>query len=119
MPLNADLFRKIADVIEREPNLYDQTQWGFGEFNYFSKMCPHIPPEQVHTCSTSHCIAGLAVALTPPADRPVSSVSKSAMKLLGLSSAQADYLFSTLWKPPSGMTVPQYLREVADRGEVF
>lgn len=119
MPLNAELFRKIADVIEREPNLYDQTEFGFGSNNDDAKACHHIPPEQVNACGTSHCIAGWAVALTPPAKRPDADVFYAAKELLGLSINDAADLFWSAWKPPSEMTVPQYLREVADRGEVF
>lgn len=80
MQRNADLLRKIADVIERNPDRYYQGSWEsfYGETEdgttVLDGLYHRTPDEAVEfvtemaapeaTCGTTFCIAGWAVALT-------------------------------------------------------
>ena len=117
--MNAELFRKIADVIEAEPGCHDQ--------RIFSSACDDdepleaelITPESIHTCGTKACIAGWAVHLTPKEDRPeAESIMECAAKLLGLSDGEANTLFNGDWSPREGVTIPQELRRIADQQSI-
>jgi len=117
--MNAELFRKIADVIEAKPGCHDQ--------QIFSSACDDDEPleaefvttETIHTCGTKACIAGWAVHLTPKEDRPeAESVMECAAKLLGLSDGEADTLFNGDWSPREGVTIPQELRRIADQQSI-
>ena len=119
MPVNSELFRKIADVIEHNPDGYNQRKWGFGVHDNDAKACRHIPADQVHTCGTSHCIAGWAVALTPVDQRPAGEVSFAARELLGLGESESHFLFAPNWSPKEGVTVPGELRRIAEQQSVF
>jgi len=65
--VNAELFRAIADVIEEDPNRYNQQNWGHEpagllKFGFNSNWDDAI--KDVETCGTSFCIAGHAAALS-------------------------------------------------------
>lgn len=70
MTRNRDLFYKIADRIERQPDDYDQAKWG--EDNSLvvaTRLDPSDPAihelvaDTINECGTSHCIAGHAADL--------------------------------------------------------
>ena len=68
MKRNKKLFNKIADVIEFEQGVYDQTLWG----GHIWRTCDNTVEDVEHTkmlvseqaCGTSHCIAGHAAVLS-------------------------------------------------------
>jgi hypothetical protein len=108
--VNSELFRKVADKIENQPELYCQA---------------HI--DDYTECGTAHCIAGWAHFLTygdtyaglDKADyRPEDSRHiLSAQELLGIDNLSLK-LFHPQWKPREGLTVPQALRMIADGATV-
>ena len=65
---NKELFYKIADVIENDLSVYDQSWWGA----HIYETCPNGDDEALErtkarvleqSCGTSHCIAGHAAVL--------------------------------------------------------
>lgn len=65
---NVELLRRIADVIERDVTVYDQSAWG-------ERQHENVPDSPVaieeasaelveRSCGTAHCIAGHAAALS-------------------------------------------------------
>lgn len=98
---NGDLFRKVANQIERFPDNYVQ-------------------------CDTRECIGGWALALSgcvyPDRRRYLWSDSASsedwpvhltAQSQLGLTHEEAGILFSSIWMPADGLSVPDALRMLA------
>lgn len=121
MTRNAELFRKIADQIRREPESHDQDDWGYRDPNT--------------SCGTRACIAGWAVALgdgffpTDEIDLGAGSyvwrsasgetfyekdVSSRAIDLLGITPMESVNLFSEEFQPPNDQSFPDYLEAVAD-----
>lgn len=117
---NEDLFRQIADLIEDEPERYDQTVY-------------HLLTD----CGTTGCIAGHAIMINgwqfeesgcvyaPGTNRnsdcSCGNLNIYAAELLGLTSDEADVLFSPGWAPSSHLNVPDALRKLgagADISEV-
>lgn len=121
MPINAELFRKIADVIEDHPDNYDQAVWVElnGEVDTSdTNNVPHVPAGEF-ACSARCCIAGFAVMLTPVDQRPKRlGVSDAARQLLGITGYDACRLFSIGFNPV-GMSVSQALRQIADTGKMI
>lgn len=93
--VNVPLLRKVLEHITEHPNEHDQTEWA----------------TRVEDCGTTMCVAGHAVAMTGyeiiwPAHSGTAatcerdgdlwgrSIEGAAMEELGLSSDQADQLFS-------------------------
>jgi len=115
MTRNRELFRAIADQIERHPETYDQGVYG-----------------DVTSCGTKHCIAGHAAAMsgcqptryehakpnwsvvTDPKSGKYRDVDLVAAELLGIEHSTASWLFGPLWEPADGMSVPQALRRLGD-----
>jgi len=102
--VNATRLRKIADAIEKNPCRYNQRTY-----------C------DVTECGTAHCIAGWNLRLKHPrmndSKYAILDISVNtpniAQRDLRLTSTQANYLFSTQWKPwNSDDTVPQALRKL-------
>ena len=113
MSRNEELFRKVADAIEREPESYDQG-WFFRDLG----------------CGTTACIAGWAVALAKHQGN-LSAACRSypdavnewmllepesipATALLGLTTDDASYLFGQGWRPHDGLSVPDALRKIGE-----
>lgn len=88
--VNAELFRKIADKIEKEPKSYDQERYA-------------SPDDCGCIFHLAEIISGQTMNL-PWQTGP----------LLGLSEADATKLYSQYWKPRPDLTVPQALRLIAD-----
>jgi hypothetical protein len=125
--MNTELLLKVADAIEKYPELYDQATYSEVEVKDTS-------------CETTACIAGWACALEgyyPTVAHSAysddkwltyESVSKepwtdysdgvhphyTAASLLGLNYSEADDLFADCWTPLGDLTVPQALREIAN-----
>lgn len=104
---NEELFRQVADQIEREPHLYDQAL-------YRNKTA----------CGTACCIAGWAIAISSYDDmhkfaeweRRASAVRivKRAGGLLGLDDGERYELFAGSWEPHDGLSVPDALRKIGE-----
>ena len=121
MERNEELFRRVADAIEANPEQYDQGQW---------------------ECGTTRCLAGWANRLTGhvvPAtwleigasaseadsqrfvERMV-AFSERARSVLGLTSEETDGpdpdeeggLFAETWRPHPGLSVPDALRKIGE-----
>lgn len=124
--MNKELLLKVADAIEKYPELYDQETYGDVEVDDTS-------------CGTTACIAGWACALEGyyptiatlsdgevifgydnVAKEPWTPFSKgvdshvTAQQLLELSENEADVLFGGGWRPDEDLTVPEALRKIAD-----
>lgn len=112
--MNKALLRRIADVIELDPEGYDQTTWS------------RPNPESV--CGTSHCIAGHAVRESGNLDPDgcprtielddggqIWSWSMVAQHVLGLTDNESYMLFEANWS--EGLTAKEtaeVLRAIAD-----
>lgn len=126
--MNTELLLKVADAIEKYPELYDQETYGDVEVDDTS-------------CGTTACIAGWACALegyhpvvdrlpwrdassyftyTRVAQKPWQAWSNGvsphdiAQELIGLEDWAAEELFGSDWGPVEGLTVPQALRKIAN-----
>ena len=118
--MNIELLRKVADAIENEPHLYDQSEWG--------------------TCDTPRCVAGWICHLTDSWPlNPHATPSRAAAKTLSNSLGDCDRLFtSKLWPQdwfvaakcdlpdpdlrsaaPSAKDAAAILRAMADDGEIW
>ena len=74
--MNIELLNKVADAIENEPHLYDQSEWG--------------------TCATPRCVAGWICHLTLSWPlNPQATPSRAAAKKLGNSLGDCDRLFTS------------------------
>ena len=115
MKPNVVLLHKIADIIEKEPDLWYQGDWTTEDQTNPS----WIQDNEIHTCGTQACIAGWAVHLTPEHARPmVGSIKRQAQLLLGLYPDEADKLFSSSWTPMWPRSVSEELRRIAAGGWV-
>ena len=98
MERNEQLFRDVADAIEREPRRYDQ-------------RFLDIPTD----CGTAHCIAGWGRVL---ATWEHSGYEVHALFGLTEDEAWGDYdrsgLFCSYWRPHDGLSVPDALREIGE-----
>lgn len=102
---NADLLRRVADRIERDPDMHDQANW----------FCPT-------ECGIVACIGGHALIEAGEyivGDNAWFDFSAVARTLLGFTDLEASYLFSARWAPAEGMTVPDALRRIADGWPVY
>lgn len=116
MTRNRDLFRRIADTIEANPDLYDQTAYG-----------------SPTSCGTAHCIAGHAAAISgcqpndwgmwstvrAPGREELRDTHDVAAELLGLNAEEADDLFNGSWEPPAGQTVAEAFRAIGDGARIM
>jgi hypothetical protein len=98
---SADLFRRVADRIERDPDSYDQATW-----------------VRIGECGTVACIGGHALLEAGEAADRTSTGGWAechalAQTLLGLTDRES-ILFHARWRPAPGMTVPDALRRLAD-----
>lgn len=113
MTRNAALLRQVGDAVYDHPGQYNQGYWA-------ERAHPHEL-----TCRTAACVAGWTVRLQPNferfefrglfADRCVMdgksrSVELEARRLLGLSKADADRLFSASWEPDGDAHTPLHQR---------
>lgn len=68
MTVNQELFNKIADVIEMEPDAYYQDDWAcFSDDSVYCQSAEEADAKLdklEHLCGTEHCIAGWAIVLT-------------------------------------------------------
>lgn len=68
MTVNQELFNKIADVIEMEPDAYYQGDWAcFSDDSVYCQSAEEADAKLdklEHLCGTEHCIAGWAIVLT-------------------------------------------------------
>lgn len=116
MKRNAELFKKVADEIRKDPACYDQGTWG--------------RPDPTTLCGTRMCIAGHTARLTgwkPVRPDTWSTVSKGgrdaeyvedvARDALGLNVRESDYLFeSDFMQDASYEEVAEALEQIG-RGE--
>lgn len=98
---NVDLFRRVADRIERDPESYDQRTW-----------------VRIGECGTVACIGGHALleaggAADRTSSRGWAECHALVRTLLGLTDRES-ILFHAKWRPAPGMTVPVALRRLAD-----
>jgi hypothetical protein len=119
---NGDLFRRIADALEKHPELHEQNYYG-------------LEHGTGDPCDTAHCIAGWAVSLSgykpalllsgsrnwnmvsSPDDQVARHTPIVAQELLGLTDKESDFLFHYGWKPNDiepVRSVPEALRRIAD-----
>lgn len=122
--VNAQLFNDIANMIQKQPERYDQGTWG------------SVRAGRTLDCGTSHCIAGWAATLALPreawqpdeygdyddivtVDGLERYIGEWAGEVLGLSEEDAERLFSGGWQPEAGMTVPDALRAIGDGVDVY
>ena len=120
MPINAELFREIADVIEKHPDNHQQGIWmsNDGMTTNKTQRTPYFEADKFG-CNTLCCIAGFAVLLTPEDARPDEDfISEAAAVLLGLNPEEGMTLFSSHFRPID-MTVSAALRKIADTGEML
>lgn len=115
---NAELLRKVADAIEANPDHYYQGSWcendNTEEVDYTD--VPFVADPKNH-CGTQACVAGWAVQLTPPENRPDEiDIADAAQTLLGLTDDEAEMLFSGGCDPNIGM--PALLRALANGSDL-
>lgn len=123
--MNTELLLKVANAIEKYPELYDQETYGDVEVNNTS-------------CGTTACIAGWACALEGYYPTVIDTrfsyekVSKepyteyydgldthfTAVSILGLDNGDAEELFSAYWMPRDDLTVPEALRKIANGASI-
>lgn len=121
---NTELFERIADEIEFFPESYDQQSWG--------TIIEGAKAKQT-ACGTAFCIAGHASHLTgwlpqhpqewdnvirPKGDTYL-EVSEVARRELGLTQAEAEFLFDGDWKPKRKYTVPEALRAIGNGANIL
>lgn len=103
----ADLFDKIATVIERNPSRWNQNTWmqGWKVLTHRLKVNDHV--ETVH-CGSAHCIAGWAAVLDGGHAIDDNVVMRNGHQVewedagrraLGITEKQANTLFDSRWKP--------------------
>lgn len=97
--MNAEMFRRIADQIEKEPERYDQNIYGWN-------------------CDSPHCIAGWALVFSGKQHSDVLRPSQKAAEILGINDREMRTLFIESWTPIRGLTVPDALRQIADGASV-
>lgn len=118
MKRNEELFRKVADHIEAQPEHYDQEMWW-----------------QHKECGTTACIAGWGISLTKQQsldacakrwDRmvqtwngnPADVVRDEAAECFGLTDSDARLLFHASWAPHDGLSVPDALRKIGEGASI-
>lgn len=94
--VNSELFRKIADRIEKNPESYDQSSWS----GKYGCGCILWHAEQIY---------GI--------DSETSDLDES-IKLFGLDRVDAGRLYHALWKPKHGLSVPEALRLISNGATV-
>ena len=121
---NTELFERIADEIEFFPESYDQQSWGM--------MIEGAKAKQT-ACGTAFCIAGHASHLTGwlplhpgewdnvvrPKGKDHVEVGAAARRELGLTDAEAEFLFDGDWKPKRKYTVPEALRAIGNGADIL
>lgn len=104
MKRNEELFRKVADAIERNPDSYNQNAW----------------------CGTQACVAGWAVAIERCNGNiafervmdAVNDIHDAAAELLRLDYVDAADLFRASWEPHDGLSVPDALRKIGEGAHI-
>lgn len=140
MKRNKKLFEKIADVIEKYPEMHNQAYWGNSGFGYNERAVniydvPRLNDKtivvdnQEYNCGTSHCVLGWAVVLSnvenveagfseAPIDSHCSITDYLGKELLGLYPSESEKLFYGCL-PSRFDNYPEYLRHIANGGSVF
>lgn len=86
---NSELFHRIADQVELDPESYDQTIW-VGEGGGWNDS----------TCGTVACVAGWAVTLGTQLGKLTNASWKiTATGVLGITDSEANLLFCENWMP--------------------
>lgn len=110
--VNSELFRKIADRIETEPETYNQGNWARRD-----PLISDAEPEG----ACIFCIAEQIIGFEHHADTQKMGhvgYQEITAEALGLSDEDATKLYHADWKPREGLTVPQALRMIADGATV-
>lgn len=108
--VNRELFYKVADVIERHPDRYDQAIWGHGSLRDIAGHAAAL----AGAVSTDDC--DWTVVRRP--DGRMEYVDEYAQEVLGIDEDDAERLFGTFWAPPEDMDVPEALRAIGDGASV-
>lgn len=96
--LNTDLMVRIADAVEANPELYAQNDWGDARRSPLGLVAmKRAAFDAGATCRTPACIAGWAVILNGGRIRNAPSEILEAEKVLGITKAQGDELFTRSW----------------------
>ena len=59
---NAPLLRQVADIIENNPDKFNQSSWGEAGLDEFTLQLPS--GDTVTACGTAHCVAGFTAAIS-------------------------------------------------------
>lgn len=97
--MNAEMFRRIADQIEKEPEKYNQRTYGW-------------------SCGSPRCIAGWALVFSGKQPSGVLRPAQKAAEILGINDREMRTLFIESWTPIRGLAVPDALRQIADGASV-
>ncbi len=110
---NTELFNRIADRIEKDPDTYNQHEWGCG-----TKFCVagHVAVELGCKSSGVNSFGDpiWSLIITPSGHRMATH--DFARERLGLDDDDAYELFDAGWLPRDGGSVPDALRAIG-RGE--
>lgn len=121
--MNRELMLKVADVIEKHPEKYEQRYW-LRDTSFAVGPLPNLTKADYSRCGTVCCIAGHAVMQgivagtrpeIPDMYKPGSGFfdwTEEAAKDLGISEEVADILFAADLEP--SIPVPELLRKLAD-----
>jgi len=101
--VNSELFRKIADRIEREPHMYDQ-RYSERENDEGEAACIYCFAREI-LGSPDKGDKYLNGRMMPDDDLRIA---------VGLNIEDTQTLYHYSWKPRSGLTVPEALRAIAD-----
>lgn len=89
--MNSDMMRKVADAIERDPDLFDQNQYGFGLAQR---------RENRTVCLSAACVAGWAGTLAGRVYKGhalTCQIHHNGMEALDIDEDDAARLFSPTW----------------------
>ena len=91
--INIVRFKAVLEAIEDNPNNFDMSDWYIGEEDAFNGEDFNTSLIE-HTCSSTACVAGWAVALFgTPEQRGQHDAEDAAADILGLSHEEAADLF--------------------------
>lgn len=93
---SAERLRKLADVMEANPEHVDMKQWIILPGRLYGSTVAEVIGHDMTECGTTACAAGWAVWLWPgaiPADSVDGPISDAAQQLLGLTDDEAAVLF--------------------------
>lgn len=135
---NVALFHMVANQIEREPSRYDQEIWGgliekdpscrtaHCVAGWAAKLHGAAPQgfrkradNKIAEPDWEFCIPkGPYDGICYVDGNGAVYTATYAQELLGLTTAEADELFDSDWRPRDGMTVPEALRDIAAGGDI-